>query len=143
MPKYGFSLTRILPYKAWIVDFVLIRDNTGQRKLVFQYILRKGWYTYDVHENCPIFKTPYPPCPSTSKILSPPWLWTSNFKRTPRSLQIITNKLIENTIQWWLLYVIRFFPSFRLAFVFSINSLILPGFSLASFHLHSFFCKNH
>ena len=33
----------------------------------------KGWYTYDVHENCPVFKTPStPPCPSTSKILPPP-----------------------------------------------------------------------
>ena len=32
----------------------------------------KGRYTYDSHENCPIFKTPYPPCPATSKILQPP-----------------------------------------------------------------------
>ena len=29
-------------------------------------------------------------------------------------------------------------PSFRLAFVFSINSLILPAFPLTSFHLASF-----
>ena len=32
MLEYGFSLTRIFPYKDRIVDFVLIRENTGQRK---------------------------------------------------------------------------------------------------------------
>ena len=32
MREYGFSLTRILPYKNRIVDSVLIRENTGQCK---------------------------------------------------------------------------------------------------------------
>ena len=32
---YGFSLTRILPYKDKIYDFVIIRENTGHRKSVF------------------------------------------------------------------------------------------------------------
>ena len=48
----------------------------------------KGWYTYDVQENCPIFKTPpsHPPYPSTSKILRPTWPWMSNFNQTPPTL---------------------------------------------------------
>ena len=40
MSEYGFSLTRIFPYKDRIEDFVLIRENAGQKKLVFWYILR-------------------------------------------------------------------------------------------------------
>lgn len=38
--KYRFSVTRIFPYKDKIIDSVLIRENTGQRKLVCLYILR-------------------------------------------------------------------------------------------------------
>ena len=30
MGEYQFSLARILPYKDKIVDFVLIRENTGK-----------------------------------------------------------------------------------------------------------------
>ena len=30
MREYGFSLTRILPFKDKIVDFVPIQENTGQ-----------------------------------------------------------------------------------------------------------------
>ena len=32
MPEYGFSLTRILPYKGRIYDFILIRENAGNGK---------------------------------------------------------------------------------------------------------------
>ena len=39
MQEYGFSLTRILPYKDRIVNFVLIQDNAGQWKAVFLHIL--------------------------------------------------------------------------------------------------------
>ena len=46
----------------------------------------KGWYTYDVHENYPIFKTSHPPYPSTSKLLPLSWPWTSHFKPTPSPL---------------------------------------------------------
>ena len=35
----GFSLTRILPYKDKIFDFVLIRENMGLWKPVFSHIL--------------------------------------------------------------------------------------------------------
>ena len=34
-------------------------------------LISKGRYTYDVHKNCPIFKTHHPPCPATSKIFPP------------------------------------------------------------------------
>ena len=39
MPEYRFSLTRIFPYKDKIYDYVLIREDTGQRKPVFWNIL--------------------------------------------------------------------------------------------------------
>ena len=75
-----------------------------------------------------IFQDPLPPFSSTSKILLHPRPWMSNFKWIP-PLQVITNQQKENIIQEWLLYVIRLSgPSFRWAFVFSINSLILPCF---------------
>ena len=45
MPEYGFSMTRILPYKDRIVGSVLIQENTGQRKPVFWHILRSARYT--------------------------------------------------------------------------------------------------
>ena len=40
MPEYGFSLNRIFPYKDRIYDYVLIREDTGQRKPVFWNFLR-------------------------------------------------------------------------------------------------------
>ena len=39
MQGYGFSMTRILPYKDKIYNFVLTRENTGQWKPVFSHIL--------------------------------------------------------------------------------------------------------
>ena len=39
MREYGFSLTRILPYKDRIYDFILRRENTGQWKPVISHIL--------------------------------------------------------------------------------------------------------
>ena len=37
--EYGFSLTRILPYKDGIYDSVFIQKNLGRLKPVFSYIL--------------------------------------------------------------------------------------------------------
>ena len=39
MPEYGFSLTRIFLYKDRIYDYVLTREDMGQRKPVFWNIL--------------------------------------------------------------------------------------------------------
>ena len=81
--------------------------------LGMKHIWRPWWN----HENCLIFKTTHPPCPSTSKHLLLPWPWTSNFKRThphPSSpnpphhpLLMITNQFKKKTIQGWLLHVTR------------------------------------
>ena len=38
MLEYGFSLTGIFPYKDRLFDFVLIRENSGQRKPIFWLI---------------------------------------------------------------------------------------------------------
>ena len=46
----------------------------------------KGWYTYDVHEKCLIFKTSHHPVHVYPKIFPPPWRWTSNFKQTTPTL---------------------------------------------------------
>ena len=46
MREYGFSLTRILPYKDKIVDFVLIRENSGQWKPLFSYICLFIYFIY-------------------------------------------------------------------------------------------------
>ena len=40
MREYGFSLKCILPYDDRVYDYVLLRENTGQRKPVFSHILR-------------------------------------------------------------------------------------------------------
>ena len=47
MPEYGFSLTRIFPYKNsyFPVDSILIRENTDHRKPVFWHTF-KQWYIY-------------------------------------------------------------------------------------------------
>ena len=49
MREYGFSLTRILPNKDKIYDFILIRENMGQLKPVLSHILCSSvfhlWYT--------------------------------------------------------------------------------------------------
>ena len=40
MLEYGFSLTRIFPYKNRVVDSPRIRENKGQTKPVFQHFIR-------------------------------------------------------------------------------------------------------
>ena len=42
MPEYGFSQTRIFPYKRRDLDSILILENGGQRKPVFSHILRSA-----------------------------------------------------------------------------------------------------
>ena len=46
MSDYGFSLTRIFPYKDGIYDSVLIRENTDNRKPVLWYIFWSGINTF-------------------------------------------------------------------------------------------------
>ena len=118
-------------------DLHVFKDMLG---LVFidhlprYYTAWKEWHIYDAHEHCPIFKTSYPPCPFTSKILPPPWPWTSNFKRTPPpplppSLQMITDQLRENIIQGWLFYVIRSFFQVGFHFQYQLINLVFLYFT--------------
>ena len=81
-----------------------------------------------------IFRFSRPPTPLLIYLqnLFTPLTLDVQFQMIP-PLQIIINQLKENIIQGWLLYVIRSF--LQLAFVSSINSLILSGFLLTSFHL--------
>ena len=74
-----------------------------------------------------------PPCPSTPNILPFLWSWTSNFKWTLPSLNDdqSSKKKIRSKHGYYMLSGY----SFWLAFVFSINSLILSDFPLTSFHL--------
>ena len=45
LPEYGFSLTRIFPYKDRIEYSVLMRGHTGQRKPVVSYFVHSGDYS--------------------------------------------------------------------------------------------------
>ena len=56
--EYGFSQTHIFVDKDKMVDSVLIRENTGQKKPVFSHILRSDIYLrittfvlYIIHKN--------------------------------------------------------------------------------------------
>ena len=69
---------------------------------------------------------------STTKIFSPPWPWTSNFKRTP-PFQMVTNKLKEKIIQRKLLHVIRSF--FLLGFCFQYQLINFVWLCFDFFHL--------
>ena len=102
----------------------------------------KGWYTYDVHENCPIFKTTHTLVHLHPKFLHPLDLgWTSHFRRTPWKrerdlslfLQMITNQLKEKIIHGWLLYVIRTFP--QVSFRFQYQPINLVWLSFDFFYL--------
>ena len=42
MPEYWLSVSRIFPYKDRIVDYVLLREKTDQKKPVFLHILRSA-----------------------------------------------------------------------------------------------------
>ena len=68
----------------------------------------------------------------TSKILPPPWPWTSNFKRTP--LFPNDNQSIKKSIiQGWLLYVIRPFLQVGFRFQYQLVNLVWLPFNIFSF----------
>ena len=78
------------------------------------------------------FQDAPPPCPATSKILLPPWPWTSIFKWTP-PLQMKTNQLNENIIQGWLLYVIGSFLQVGFRFHYQLINLVWFSIDFSSF----------
>ena len=73
--------------------------NKYENTLIFAYY---GWYTYDIHENYPIFKPPHPPVQTSSTHFTLDVQFQATYL-----LQTITNQLKESIIQGgWLLYVI-------------------------------------
>ena len=44
MWKQSDELTRIIPYKDRVADFVLIQKNVGHQKPIFSHILRSETY---------------------------------------------------------------------------------------------------
>ena len=66
---------------VWVFKETFVCQNQISTSCICWLKTCKGWYTYGIHENCPIFKTPHPPCPSTSEIPPPSWPWMFNFKR--------------------------------------------------------------
>ena len=94
-----------------------------------------GRYIYNGHEDCLIFKTPPPPHPFF--YLHPTFVYPLDLGRpisndpnpSPNANQSIKRK---HNPRKTIMFSCHFFWS---AFLFTINSLILSGFSLFSFHL--------
>ena len=103
----------------------------------------RGRYTHHVHENCPIFQTPYPLVQIHPKFFYPldlgrpfsnssPQLSLSLSVSLSLSLSRNSNKSIKIKYNSGMnIMCYQVFPSGRLLF----NSLILYGFLLTSFHL--------
>ena len=82
--------------KTWIdllkiLMFLIFMKFSTQNKWL------KGWYTYEVNENCSILKTPYPLTllQLRPKFFHPLDLWRPISNESP-SLQMISNQLKEN-----------------------------------------------
>ena len=100
--------------------------------LFFVYFSILERYTYDVHENCPIFKTP-------------PFLFIYvqnfftlltmdiQFHPTLPPIQMIANPWKENIIQGWLLYVIRLFLQVSFRFQYQLINVVRLSFDFFSF----------
>ena len=96
--------------------------STYSRKLRLKVV--KEWYTYDIHENR---ATALPLHPLSIYVQNSSTFFILDVQdQTNPPCQIITNQLKENMLPG---------PISKSAFVFNINSLILLGFPLASFHL--------
>ena len=127
-------------------NFVSLRANARELALAVQndekfkifHNNRSGWHVDkhplrdDAHMT-PMkiiqFSRPPPPCPSTSKILPPPWPWTSNFERTPLT-----------TCFFVALYCcVCSCPKIsRNVFLFIITHIFITHFAINLFYLHNF-----
>ena len=114
MPKYSYMFSQLC--LILIFSILTIRDDIHMTSMK---IVKFSW-------------TP-PPCPSTSKILPPPWPWTSHFKRTSPPFQMITNQLKKSIIQEWLMYVIRSFLQVGFRFQYQLINLVWLLFDFFSF----------
>ena len=114
-----FPWIQVLLVSLQILPYTIVKAN-------------KGRYTYDVHENCAIFKTPPPP-PLSSYVQNSSTLLTLDiqFKHPPPPppalslpFQMITNQLKEDIIQGGLLYVIRSFLRVGFCFKYQLINLV-------------------
>ena len=92
----------------------------------------KGWNTCDVLENCPIFKTPHPPCPYYVQHPSTPLTLDVHIQTNP-TLSPNDNQWIKRTHNPRMTIICHQVLSSR--WFFSINSLIFSDFPFNSFHL--------
>ena len=132
-----FAKWKILPTPSLMST--AIRFWCAPSSVALQSISTKGWYTYDVYENCSIFRTPYPLVHLRPKSFHTLGLGHPISNEPPPTFQMITNQFKKSIIQGWLLYAIRSF--FQVGFRFQyklINRVWLPGFILLSVQL----CKS-
>ena len=78
-----------------------------------------------------IFQEPHSPCLSKSKIFPPVDLGRLISNEPP--LQMTTNQLKENIIQWWLLYVVKSFLQVGFRFQYQLINLVWLSFDFFSF----------
>ena len=129
------NMPSIYTFHILHLRYYIIIDHGWKLLTMFQ-----GQCTYDVHENCSIFKTSHLFYPSTSRILPRSWPWMSNFKQPPPSPN--DNKSIkrkQSKDDYYMLSDI----SFRSAFVSSISSLILPNLWLLFIYLKPHYLLFH
>ena len=109
-------------------------DSAGKK--IQWNINHKGRYTYGVHENCPIFKTPHASVHLRPNFFHPFDLGYPISDELP-PLQMITNQLQENIIQGWLLYAIRSFLQVGFRFQYQPINFVWLSFHFFSFSLNS------
>ena len=99
----------------------------------FFFFCYKGWYTYDVYENSPIFKIPHPLVYARPKFFHPLDLGRPISNETPLSIHLITNQLKENIIPGWLLYIINSFLQVGFRSQYQLINLVWLSFDFFSF----------
>ena len=82
------------------------------------------------------FQEPPPPCPSTSKVLPPPWAWTSNFKRTPLNFKRKPHYLL---FRGFILLCVQLSKNITKSFLFIITHIFSAHFAICIllFYLHN------
>ena len=91
-----------------------------------------GWYTYDIHENCPIFKTPTPIVHLRPNFFYPLVLGRP-FSNEPPPFLMITNQFKQNIIQGRLLCVTRSFLQVGFCFQYHLINLVWLFFDVFLF----------
>ena len=110
------------------------RHKKKQGNFIIIPIKCLGWYTYDVHEIVQFSRPPTTLVHQRPKFFHPLSLTLDVQFQTNPPPSSNDNQSVKRKNNPRMKIMIPS-PSFRSAFVFRINSLILPGFPLAFFHL--------